>query len=201
MTIIEALQELLSCEMVNGSQASEAILKENDPLAKLRKITLSELKPGILVLHIDNGRKVLYQQAGRQKTAAVCMSPLFNTDGANDHNCSCDAVLIHVPDKNSADCELFYIELKSDAPSGFAGQFRSTWCFFRYVQTLLKEFWDVEMNIIRERYIVYHTDTQNARPGPGKRPSRPSPKSANRPEEPVKFIVRDRETRRCTEFI
>src|SRR5258708_3678097 len=130
MTIIKALQELLSCKTVNGNTASQAILEESDPSAKLQKITLSELKAGMLIMHIDDGRKVFHGQANKKKTAAVCMSPLFRRDGAYDHNCGCDAVLLRVPNENDPDCEIFYIELKSDSPSGFAGQFRSTKCFF-----------------------------------------------------------------------
>ena len=200
MTIIEALQELLSCKAVNGNTASHAILEENDPLAKLQKITLSELKPGMLVLHIDNGRKVLYEQAKKQKIAAVCMSPLFRTDGIREHNCGCDAVVVRIPNANKPDCELIYIELKSDAPSGFAGQFRSTWCFFRYIQTLLKVLWEVEMSITKERYVVFHTDTQNSRPSLGKQPPRFSPKGANSPYEPEKYIVKNLDTIHCNQL-
>ena len=41
MTIIEALEELLSCKAINGNTASQAILEENDPSAKLQKLTLT----------------------------------------------------------------------------------------------------------------------------------------------------------------
>jgi len=200
MTLIEAMQELLSCKMVDGKTALHAILTESDPSAKLQKITLSELAPGMLVLYIDNGRKVLYRSGKQHKTVAVCMSPLFSTTNGKDHNCGCDAVLIHVPDENDTRCEIFYIELKSDTPYGYAGQFVSTMCFLQYVKIVIQEFWDAEMLITRERYIVFHTDTQNFQPKLGKRTTRPDPKNANSPEKPDMHIVRDRMTIRCTEL-
>lgn len=50
----------------DGTQVSAAILEEKD-MAKLKKLTISELKPGMLLLTTDEGRK-------REKGAA-CMSP------------------------------------------------------------------------------------------------------------------------------
>ncbi len=192
MTVIEALKTLLSCDMADGSSLSHVLLEEKDPTAKLKKIIISELRPGMLALMIDEGRKIKWSG----KSVAVCMSPLFTTTGDNDHNCACDAVLVRELD--GAACELCYIDLKSDSPSGYEGQFVSTRCFFRYVQEILRELFAVEMTIRKERFIILHTDTSNARPSLGKRKTRFGPSAANRPGEPDKHIVRDGDTVRCT---
>ncbi len=200
MNLLDAMQELLSCKADDGRTHAHAILEESDPSSKLRKVTLSNLKPGMLVLHIDNGRKVFAGQSGKKKLATVCMSPLFSMISGKDHNCSCDAVLIRIPDENDPACEIFYIELKSDRPYGYSGQFRSAKCFFRYMQIVLKEFWGIDMRIAKERYIVLHTDTENARTSLGKQRPQFSSQSANRPEKPEMHIVKDGMTVRCTEL-
>lgn len=198
MTIVKALLELLSCKSFNGHSVTHGHLEEQNE-SKLKKLTITNLRPGMLILHIDEGRKITYSCAGQDKTAAVGMSPLFCNEGQHDCQRGCDAVLIRELD--GFECEIFYLELKSDTPSGFAGQFRSTRCFFQYVRVLLKEFWQIDMKITRERFIVFHTDTRNARPIIGKQPTRRSPASANRPEEPVRYIVRDREEVHCMKFM
>lgn len=195
MTMIEALLKLLSCRIVDGRQASEAIIEEKDVSAKLKKITLSDLQPGILVLLIDEGRKV--RLGG--KVVIDCMSPLFNITGDSHHNRACDAVLIR--EKSASECEVVYIDLKSDAPSGFKGQFQSTYCFVRYVQALLLELLKVEMKIVKERYVIFHTDSRNANVSLQKRPTKFSPSQANSPVAPDKYVVRSGDTRRCTEIL
>ena len=200
MILLEAMQELLHCESVNGKTASHAILAESDPSAILRRITLSNLAPGMLVLHIDSGRKVFYTSGKQRKTAAVCMSPLFSTTTGRDANRGCDAVLIYVPDEHSPTCEVFYIELKSDSPADYAGQFRSTACFFQYVRILLQEFWGVEMTIARQKYIVLYTNTRNARPTLGKQPTRPVPRNANSPDRPERHVVLNGMDLSCTKL-
>ena len=107
MSVVDALVKLLSCGMVNGRSQSHVRLTEEDPSAKLRSLTLENLQQGMLVMHIDRGRKILH----RGKVVAVCMSPLFKATGASDHNCSCDAVLLH--EKANGECEIFYIDLTS----------------------------------------------------------------------------------------
>lgn len=200
MTLIQAIEELLSCKSVSGNTASDAILKESDALAILQKLTLTDLKAGMLVLHIDEGRKVFPEKAAGDKPVAVCMSPLFNTAGIHDYNRGCDAVLVKVSRENDREvCKLLYIELKSHKPAGFAGQFRSTRCFFRYVKALIEEFWELEMNITSERFVVFHTDASGNRTR-GKQPTRFSSNNANSPEEPQRYVVRNNDIVRCTEL-
>lgn len=195
-TVINALKKLLSCEYVDGSSNAHAILEEKDPQAKLKKLTLSHIGPGMLLLHVDAGRKFQYNCGQQKKEATIGMSPLFVTDGSHDCHRGCDAVLIRELDDQR--CEIYYIELKSDDPSEFAGQFRSTRCFMRYLEALLEEFWQIKNMITKEQFMVFHTDTKNAKPSLGKQRTRLSPKSANRPEVPEFYIVRNSETVRCT---
>jgi hypothetical protein len=196
MTVIEALKTLMDCGMVDGNSASHAIIKEDDPNAKLQKLTISELGPGMLALMIDEGR--IIQHNGRR--VAVCMSPLFTTAAnANDHNCTCDAVIVR--EGANAACEIVYIDLKSDAPAGYAGQFKSTRCFMRYVRELLRDLYDVPMEITRERFVIFHTDSRNAKPSLGKRPTRFTPADANSPNAPEKHIVRNNDTVRITAIL
>jgi hypothetical protein len=191
---IEALKALLSCVHSDGYFATHAYIEEKNE-AKLKKLCLSELTPGMLLLATDKGRN--FDNEGRKLGRYACMSPLFKQDGKFDQNRSCDAVLIR---KVSAGCELFYIELKSDNPSGFAGQFKSTQAFMGYVLYLVDLFCNIKLEIKRERYIVFHTDSQNATHRGKKQKTRFSPKDANTAESPMKFCVRNNDTIRCTEF-
>ena len=119
---LEALRALLGCILADGARVSDAILEERNE-AKLKKLTISELAPGMLLLATDEGRK-------RDK-APPCMSPLFKDDGVFAQNRACDAVLVRKADDG---LQVYYIELKSDSPSGYEGQFVSTQCFMRYVE-------------------------------------------------------------------
>ena len=53
---LEALRALLGCVQADGAQVSDAILEEKNE-TKLKKLTISELKPGMLLLATDEGRK------------------------------------------------------------------------------------------------------------------------------------------------
>lgn len=190
----EALKAILSCVHSDGNSETHAYIEEKDE-AKLKKLCLSELAPGMLLLATDKGRHIDNQ--GRKLTRYACMSPLFKQDGEFDQNRACDAVLVR---EVSAGCELFYIELKSDKPSGFTGQFKSTQAFMSYVLNLINLLCGIELKIIKERFIVFHTDSKNAARKGIKHRTRFSPKDENTAECPMKFCVRDNETVRCTEI-
>lgn len=186
--VLEALRALLGCIQADGAQVSDAILEEKNE-AKLKKLTISDLTPGMLLLATDEGRK-------REK-AAACMSPLFKDDGAYDQNRACDAVLLR---KEGDGLHVCYIELKSDSPSGYEGQFSSTCCFMRYVAALSEMLCGFPLHIARERYVVFHTDSSNARLRGKKQKTRFKPQSANTSASPDMFCVRDGDTVRWTEF-
>lgn len=186
---LEAIKALLSCVGADGAQVSAVWLEEKDPSAKLKKLKLTELEPGMLVLLIDEGRKV---------STPICMSPLFNLNGVYDQNRACDAVIVRK--SHASGVELFYIDLKSDTASGYEGQFKSTACFMRYICDLCKELCDYSIEVVRERYIVFHTDSSGKAPKGRKMKTRFKSSSANAPCTPDKFIVMDKDTIRCTEI-
>ena len=185
---LSALRGLLACIQADGAQVSDVILVEKNE-AKLKKLTISGLMPGMLLLATDEGRK-------RDK-ASACMSPLFNGDGVYDQNRACDAVLLR---KVSDGLELCYIEMKSDSGSGYAGQFLSTHCFMHYVGVLAKKLCDCPIYISRERYVVFHTDSSGKRPIGKKQKTQFKPQSANTPASPDKYCVRNGDTVRFSEF-
>lgn len=185
---IDALRALLGCIHADGAQVSHAILEEKNE-AKLKKLTISGLTDGMMLLATDDGRK-------REKGAA-CMSPLFKEDGRHDQNRACDAVLLR---KMDSGIEVCYIELKSDSPSGYEGQFVSTFCFMQYVKALSEHFCDCQLNIIRERYVVFHTDSSGKRPRGKKQKTRYTPHNANTSKSPDMFCVVNNDSVRCTEF-
>lgn len=185
---LDALRALLKCVVADGARVSDGILEERNE-AKLKKLKISGLAPGMLLLEIDEGRK-------RDK-AAACMSPLFKDDGVHNQNRACDAVLLRKADGGLHVC---YIELKSDSHCGYEGQFKSTFCFMRYVAALAKEFCGCTLHFSRERYVVFHTDSSNAGRSGIKKPTRYTPMTANSPTKPDKFCVRDGDTVRVTQF-
>ncbi|MDI9335876.1 MAG: hypothetical protein QM520_02435 [Gammaproteobacteria bacterium] len=193
---LEALKHLLSCVIADGSQVAHVILEEKDPSAKLKKLIISELASGMLVLATDEGTKNPKYQP--------CVSPLFAQDGKCPQNRICDAVLIKKDEPEKNGYTVFYIELKSDNPGGYTDQFKSTRCFFHYVIQLAKEFCAQEINITKERYIVFHTDPSSATPKNHEKASNYlSPQKANSKntaDAPKKFRVKNGWTVRYTEF-
>jgi len=105
MDVVEAVKALMGCELVDGATQTHAILEEKDPAAKLKKLTLSDLKKGMVLLKVDEGRKIVQ---GKRRVVD-CMSPLFRRDGKHDHNRACDAVLLCMIPNNKVD--IYYIDL------------------------------------------------------------------------------------------
>ena len=185
---MEAIKALLNCVKADGSHVSHVILEEKQE-AKLKKLTISELGHGMLLLDTDEGRK--------RKGSVVCMSPLFSDDGAYNHNCACDAVLLR---QHGDEIHACYIEMKSDKPSGYEGQFKSTQCFIRYVADLAETFCGITIKINRERFVVFHTDSANASRRGIKPKTRFEPRSANTPKSPDMFCISNNATVRFSEF-
>ncbi len=186
--IINTLKEILKETIIiaDGNQHSHAILKEEDKEAKLKKLTLKDLKQNMLVITPDKGRKVSDKE---DKTIATCMSPLFKATSKFETNRACDGLLLK--ENEGGHCDIVYIELKSDVPSGYEGQFKSTRCFMRYLKELLKDICQQEMHVTSERFVIFHTDKENSRSTLQKRGTRLSPKKPNQPDNPDKHIVRD----------
>jgi hypothetical protein len=182
---LAAVKALLKSIHADGACASSAYLEEKQE-AKLKKIHLKNLTPGMLLLAVDEGRKL---------DKAVCMSPLFATDGVHDQNRACDFVLLR---QSLEGLEVFYIEMKSDNPSGCEGQFKSTHCFMHYLVDLANKLCSAQVKITRERYVVFHTDSSNSSIRGRKQKTRFKPQSANKADTPDMYCVRNDETVRCT---
>jgi len=185
---LDAIKALTSCLQADGSQVSHVILEEKDPKAKLKKLTISDLDSNVVVLATDEGRK---------RNQVACMSPLFSDDGKYDQNRACDAVFIRKSDDGYQVC---YVDLKSDSPSGFEGQFKSTQCFIGYVCALSDKLCQQPLKIIRERYVVFHTDSSDAKRYGTKTRTRFSSNDANSPSSPKKFCVKNGDSVRFSEF-
>jgi hypothetical protein len=171
---LEVMRTLLSCIHACGTKATDIYLQEKQPEAKLKKLKLSGLTPEMLVLAIDEKRKL-----GKD----ICMSPLFSRDSRYYHNRACDFVVL----KQSVDViDVWYIELKSGNPSGYSGQFKSTQCFMRYVFNLATNLCDSSFKMGRERFIVYHTRSGLKKPTQAQ--------SATKPDNPRKIYVKNGQT-------
>lgn len=185
---LDAIKAILSCVQADGAQVSDVLLEEKQE-AKLKKLQISELAPGMLLLATDEGRK--------RDRASACMSPLFANDGVFEQNRACDAVLLR---KILGGYEVCYIELKSDAPSGYEGQFKSTQCFIRYLSELTEKLCGLAMHVNRERFVVFHTDSSNGSRRGLKQKTRFTPRSANTASSPDMFCVRNGARVRYSEF-
>jgi hypothetical protein len=186
---LDAIKALLSCVQADGIKDAHVNLEEKNTEAKLKRLTISGLESGIIVLATDEGRKT--------EKFPVCMSPLFSIDGKFDQNRACDAVFIKKMDDGYHVC---YVELKSDTPSGYEGQFKSTKCFINYVCELSRILCQQPIQISRERYVVFHTDSKNGKRAGLKIKTRFSPLDANTPSSPDMICVRNNETKRLLEF-
>lgn len=196
MSIIQALQKLMSCPLESGLQRSHVFLEEKDPCAKLKKITLSEFSADMLLLGVDEGRKV---KSPKGKPVMDCLSPLFTTSNGGDQNRACDAVLVRELPNN--ECDVFYIDLKSDKPTGYQGQFKSTQCFMRYVFDVLEKLHSQNVLVKKEKFVVFHTDSSNSSRLGVKQRTRFTPSLANSPQTPMMLCVVNEATVRCTQFI
>jgi hypothetical protein len=188
MSVIQAIKQIIKADAIlaDGTQHTHAIIEEKNE-AKLKKLTLSELQTSHLVIGLDDARKLSCD------SRIACMSPIFSTTSTYDHNRACDALLID--EKENGKCKVTYIELKSDSPSGFEGQFKSASCFMVYIKEILDKLCCVKMEIIKENFVVFHTDSNNGRLSLHKTTTR-----KHEPKNPRKIIVKNGDTKRVTEF-
>lgn len=189
---VDILCKLLSCINADGRQVSHVMIEEKDKLAKLKKLCISDLCSGMLLLATDEGRK------RKMMPNVACMSPLFSDrEDSYGQNCACDAVLLKV---TSNEIHLCYLDLKSDNPTGYENQFKSTRAFMRYVICLIKEFCNIELNITKENFVVFHTDSRNVGKFGKKPKTRFNPTEGKEPNNPIKFCVRNGDEVRYTQF-
>ena len=143
MTVIDALKNIIKDKAIlaDGRMHSHAIIIEKDPSAKLTKLTISDLETGHLVIGLDAGRIIT-----NDKKEIALMSPIFKITDDCSHNRACDALLIR---ESGSGCEIAYIDLKSDSPTGYSGQFISSKCFVNYLESLMKSFCNSDVKIVR----------------------------------------------------
>lgn len=137
---MEKLAASLSCVTYRGDQHTHIPIKETDPLAKLKEVTLA----------LPNGNWFAFTpDQGRGKAAQ--MSPLLAVGKQHNHHRACDCVIFLIQNEQF---RVVYLDLKSDNPVGYAGQFKSTRQFTRYALGLLEEFHGEKITLADERYIV-----------------------------------------------
>jgi hypothetical protein len=195
MSIITSINQLMTCVLADTTQVSHGIIQENDSKAVLKKLVISDLTPNMTLLGLDDGRKVKNKNG---KKIMDCMSPLFAQSSNTDHNRVCDAVLIR--ENQNGKCDIIYIDLKSGRPQGYKGQFQSATCFMRYVQALLKEFFQEQMSIESEKYIIFHTDDSGGVTSLKKNKSRLD-STMTSPDKPKKKIVSNGDEISCQNII
>lgn len=176
------LKDALSCITYNGAQHTHIQIDEADVSATLRRVTLVVPPGDWISLDPDSGRKCSRLELGCR---VVVMSPLLAIEG-HDHHRACDGVV--VVNRDGA-LTLVYIDLKSNsAPVRYAGQFKSTRQFMRYVLGVLKEFHGDDLTITKERYVILHggrkplLDKKSSIPVVGKM-------GGSSPEDPYKKMV------------
>lgn len=139
---LEKLNTSLSCCTYRGDQHTHVIIEEQDLLAKLKKVTLIAPNGNWFSFDPDKGR-------GKK----ALMSQLLAVGAGHDHHRACDCVvLIQRDGKLTA----LYIDLKSENPTGYAGQFKSTRQFVQYLLGLLSEFYGHNVVLTEERYVVLY---------------------------------------------
>jgi hypothetical protein len=136
------LYESLACSTYNGTQHAHVLVKETDPSAKLKSVTLTAPKGDWFSFDPDKGR-------GKEAK----MSSLLAVGSAHDHHRACDCVILI---NRNGYLTALYIDLKSENPTGYSSQFKSTRQFLRYALGLLEEFHQIKFQSISERYVVLY---------------------------------------------
>lgn len=138
MNAEEALRDLFAMPVVVGSQATEAVLEEHDPASKIRKIKLTGLRPGDVLIHLDN----CYGKCNIETckiNARVPVCRLFSTEAVHAVNCLCDAVLYR-----SSIQKWILLEIKSGDRGRSTLQLLSVQCLLGHVRQVLHEFYGID---------------------------------------------------------
>lgn len=165
------------------SQATHVIINEKDSGAKLKKITISELEKDCMVVALDEARNI----KNGSKMLKV-MSPVFNQTENCPHNRACDVLIFK--EKSETEFDVLYIDLKSDKPTGFADQFKSSLCFVRYIEAILQNLCNLKVKIGKERFTILHTDSSGKTISINKRVTSYTQQPTT-PEKPKKIVVQN----------
>jgi hypothetical protein len=174
---LQQLRDSLSCVTYSGEKHTHIKIKESDPLAQLKTLNIKVPNGDWFVFDPDKGR-------GKPPL----MSPLLAT-GKHQHHRACDAVIVVLKPEG---LNLIFIDLKSSAPSGFAGQFQSTRQFTCYLLGLLHEFHGISFKPVLERFVIFQTP-RNKRVLLAKKPTvfRCINRSSSDPKAAQKELVHD----------
>lgn len=141
-TELQKLCDSLSCCSYNGAQHTHVLIKENNPAAKLKSVTLLAPAGDWFSFDPDKGR-------GR----AAQMSVLLAKGAVHNHHRACDCVVLINRGKKLI---AVYVELKSENPVGYSGQFKSTRQFVRYAIGLQAEFHSTNFTLTEEHFVVLY---------------------------------------------
>ncbi|MBN6069458.1 hypothetical protein HYE54_12205 [Aggregatibacter actinomycetemcomitans] len=150
---LDYLMQSLSCVTYNGNQHSDIQVNESDPSAKLNSINIKMGNGDWFCFSPDEGRKC--KRIHNQAKNVIVMSPLLTVDKSFSHHCACDAVVFLKKDDGLL---VLYMDLKSDNPTGYSSQFKSTRQFVKYLIGLYEEFTGSKLSISDERYIIFHNN-------------------------------------------
>jgi hypothetical protein len=139
---LQKLYDSLSCCTYNGAQHTHVLIKETDPAAKLKSVTLAAPAGDWFSFDPDKGRG-----------NPAKMSPLLATGAGHDHHRACDCVVLVNRGKQIT---ALYVDLKSGNPVSYSGQFKSTLQFVRYALGLLEEFHGIKLTLAEERFVVLY---------------------------------------------
>lgn len=172
--ILKLIGGLLYEVAADGSKHDHVLIQEDDPSAKLQKVTINGLSGTQIVFLPDRGA---YITDNSKKKIHVGMSPLFRKDASVTCNKACDAVIIREENGNLKVC---YIDLKSGHSNGVGAQFRSTKAFIKYLAAVCECCHSKQLIIAQEKYVVLKLQQAT------KRVTRPAPSSSkpNSPDSP-----------------
>jgi hypothetical protein len=133
------LQKILVPGAFGEIHARTAILKENDRSAKLREVQINNVSDDSILLKIDCGQ----------------ISGQFFCNG-NESQKRCDYLLIT---KMKHKKILLFMEMKSNKIEGteIVQKFRASECFFDYIVSILRQFYDTEFNSkeYKKRFVLF----------------------------------------------
>lgn len=179
---LDYLIRSLNCVTCNGGQHTHIEIVEHDPSAKLKKVKIIADNGEWFCFSPDEGRKCKRLCKGRGPKLTI-MSPLLSIGSEFYHHCACDAVIFIKDDKKLS---VLYIDLKSNNPTGYSNQFKSTRQFVKYLVSLNNEFNKNNITITEERYIIFHTNKLLI----NKKTTIPKPKiKPSSPDDPYKRII------------
>jgi hypothetical protein len=180
---LEKLKNVLSKISYSGDQSDHILIKEDDPLATLKTVTLN-IDSKLQDWFSFSPDKILNGNKRKKNKSLIGISPLLTVQesikyGKNEsidsqHNKTCDCVVFLLEDK---ELKIIFIELKSSLKNSFAGkkannQIKSTEQFVKYFLGLASEFYEVNFET-SSYYVIFHNTPLRKRPTIQKNTNKP----------------------------